>query len=86
MTIDSGRELLFDPRQPIELPCASLDRRDNNTAEGVQHCIEEQAQAEALALGDHTDAGGSRADSADAHPPGERREEEGVPEDDLSEL
>lgn len=80
VTVHSGCGLRFDPKQPSELPCASLFRRDNNTAEGVQRCIEEHAQAEALELDNNADADGSRADVSGAPPPGE----EGVLEDDPS--
>lgn len=78
VAVHSGRELRFDPKQPLECPCTSLYRCDNNTADGVQRFIEEQARAEALELDDYADADGSRADSSDAPPPGDSRDEEGV--------
>lgn len=45
VTMHSGRKLRFDSEQPVEFPCGSLYRRDNTTAEGLQRCIEEEANA-----------------------------------------
>lgn len=44
----AGRELRLDSKQPVEYPCASLYKRGNATAEGLQPCIEEQANGEAF--------------------------------------
>lgn len=53
VTVPSGQELRFDPKQPIEFPCVSLYERDNTIAEEAQRCIEKRARAEALEFQDH---------------------------------
>lgn len=83
-TIHSGRELRFDSKQPVEFPCASLYRRDNATAEGLQKCIEEQAQAQELEDEPLDGEATPRADSLDAPLSDAGRDVEGAPEGEPS--
>ena len=77
VTIHSGREMKFDLKKPIEFPCREMYLRDNETIGGVQRCIDEQREAEALEdarpelRGDDTENGERGGEAVQDRPSGQ---------------
>ena len=88
VSIHTGREILFDEAQPVEYPCYAQYIKDNNTVDGVQRCVDLQAEheeVESLFGEDPSDDEGrppalDGAADADAPPPGQE-DLGGIPDD-----